>query len=81
MPHYEIYVTCTECKAEHPMGVRINLSDGPRYKQSINDAYYEKTRPAQLQAIEGHKVLCLKTGKIFVQSNLDEVFLVPNPAI
>ena len=63
------------------MGVLISLNNGPRHKESIHDAYYDKIRPAQLQAIIGHKVLCLKTGKMFVQSNLDEVFLVPNPAI
>lgn len=77
MSHYEIYVTCTECSGEHPMGVRINLSDGPKYKESIHDAYYGKTQPPQLQAIGGHKVLCLKTGRTFIQSNLDGVFLVP----
>ena len=75
--HYEIYVTCTECGGEHPMRVRINLEDGPPYKRSVSDAYPGKTHPAQLQAVEGHNVLCLKTGRTFIQSNLDDVFLVP----
>ena len=43
-------------------------------KQSVSDAYYGKTRSPQLQAVEGPKVLCLKTGRTFVQSNLDNVF-------
>ena len=59
------------------MRIRISLTDGPRYKESIYDAYYDKAHPPQLQAVEGHKVLCLKTGKMFIQSNLDEVFLLP----
>jgi hypothetical protein len=77
MSHYEIDVTCTECAGEHPMGIRIDLEDGPSNKQSVSDAYYDRTRPPQLQAIEGHNALCLKKGKIFIQRNLDAVFLVP----
>ena len=77
MSHYEIHVTCTECGGEHPMRVRINLEDGPPHKQSVSDAYYGKTRPPQLQAIEGHNVLCFKTGKTVIQSNFNDVFLVP----
>jgi len=80
MSHYEIYVTCTECSGEHPMRIRIFLEDGPTHKQCVRDAYYDKPQPPQLQAIEGHKVLCLKTGKTFAQSNPDEVFLVPTAA-
>jgi hypothetical protein len=77
MSQYEIYVTCTECGGEHPMSVRINLEDGPPHKQSVSDAYYGKTQPPQLLAVERHNVLCLKTGKTVIQSNLDDVFLVP----
>jgi hypothetical protein len=77
MSHYEIYVACTECGGEHPMRVRINLEDGPANKRSFSDAYPGKTHPPQLQAVEGHKVLCLKKGRTFIQSNLDNVFLVP----
>ena len=77
MSHYEIYVTCTECRGEHPMSIRINLDDGPVDKRSISGAYSGKTQPPQLRAVEGHKVLCLKTGRTFIQSNLDDVYLVP----
>jgi len=77
MSQYEIYVRCTECNAEHPMRVRINLEDGPPDKQSVSDAYAGKIQPPQLQAVKGHKVLCLKTGRTFIQSNLGDVFLVP----
>lgn len=77
MSHYELYVTCTECGAEHPMRVRIYLEDGPVHKQSVGDAYHGKAQPPQLQAVAGHKVLCLKTGKTFSQSEPKDVFLVP----
>ena len=59
------------------MGIRINLEDGPSNKQNVSDAYYGKTRPPQLQAVEAHNVLCLKKGKTFIQTNPDAVFLVP----
>jgi hypothetical protein len=59
------------------MRIRIDLDDGPLDKRSISDAYSGKTQPPQLQAVEGHNVLCLKTGKTFIQSNLDNVYLVP----
>ncbi len=59
------------------MRVRINLEDGPPTKQSISDAYSGKTHPPQLQAVEDHNVLCFKTGRTIIQSNLDDVFLVP----
>ncbi len=77
MSHYEIFVKCTECGGEHPMRVRIYLEDGPIHRQSVNDAYLGKLQPPQLQAIERHKVLCLKTGKTFTQSSPANVFLVP----
>lgn len=47
-----------------------------REQVSHSDAYYGKTQPPQLQAVEGHKVFCIKTGRTFIQSNLDDVFLV-----
>jgi hypothetical protein len=59
------------------MRVRINLEDGPPNKQSISGAYPGKTHPPQLQAVEAHNVLCLKTGRTIIQSNLDDVFLAP----
>jgi hypothetical protein len=77
MSHYEIFVKCTECGGEHPMRVRIFLEDGPIHRESVNDAYLGKTHPPQLQAVAGRKVLCLKNGKTFSQSNPRDVFLVP----
>lgn len=78
VPQYDIYVRCKECAAVHPMRIRVHLDDGPVEKQSITETYRGKTRPPQLQAIDGHKTLCLKTGRMFVQENLDHIFLVPS---
>jgi hypothetical protein len=77
VPQFDIYVLCSECGAMHPMGVRIHLDVGPDTKQSLGDAYQGKSRPPQIQALHGHKTLCLKTGKSFVQGDDDRVFLIP----
>jgi hypothetical protein len=78
LPQYDIYVRCVECSAVHPMRIRIHLDEGPVERQSIRDAFPGRIRPPQLQAIEGHKTLCLKTGRMFIQENHDQIFLVPS---
>jgi hypothetical protein len=60
------------------MGVRVHLDVGPDAKQNIADTFQEKSRPPQILALDGHKTLCLKTGKVFVQENDDQVFLIPS---
>ena len=78
MPQYDLYVRCVECAAVHPMRIRIYLESGPLEKQSIAETYPGKNRPPQLQAIDGHKTLCLKTGRMFIQEHNDQIFLVPS---
>ena len=78
MPQYEIHVLCTECGATHPMRIRIHLENGPVYKQSLADTFQGQPMPPQVSAIEGHKTLCLKTGKMFVQQDNSRIFLVPS---
>jgi len=59
------------------MGIGIYLDNGPIDKQNISDTYQGTSLPPQVQAIEGHKTLCLKTGKQFIQEDSRQVFLVP----
>jgi hypothetical protein len=80
MPHYEIYVQCDECGGEHPMRVRIYLKDGPVAKKSIAETFQGTSVPPQASAIRGHKTLCLKTGKMFIQESDEHIFLVPTSA-
>jgi hypothetical protein len=77
VPQYDIYVLCNQCGALHPMGVRVHLDEGPHAKQSIGVTYQGKSRPPQILALEGHKTLCLKTGRLFVQEDDKQVFLIP----
>jgi hypothetical protein len=77
MAQYDVYVTCKECSAVHPMGIGISLDNGPIDKQNISETYQGRSLPPQVQAIKGHKTLCLKTGKQFIQEDNRQVFLVP----
>ena len=79
MPQYSIYVSCTQCGREYPMGIGIHLDHGPDEKQSIGHAYQEGPLPPQVSAIASHKCLCLRTGKLFTQEDRERVFLVPLP--
>ena len=75
MPQYDIYVLCSECGSVHPMGIGIFLDAAPFDDQSIEQIYEKNFLPPQLQAIEGHQTLCLKTGKRFIQNDLKKIFL------
>ena len=59
------------------MGIGVYLDDGPIDKQNISDTYQGTSLPPQVHAIEGHKTLCLKTEKQFIQEDNRQVFLIP----
>ena len=59
------------------MRVRIYLQDGPAGKQSIAETFQGTPVPPQVSAIQGHKTLCLKTGKTFIPESDEQIFLVP----
>ena len=80
MPNYDIYVSCTHCRGEHPMGVGIYLDSGPQNKQSIHATYGGKALPPQLVTIQRHKCVCSKTGNRFIQEDSSQIFLVPYSA-
>ncbi|HEU4346124.1 MAG TPA: hypothetical protein VFU31_31625 [Candidatus Binatia bacterium] len=77
MPQYDFYVRCKECGTVHPMGVGIHLYDGPVDTQSIGETFKGQSLPPQILAIEGRKTLCLKSGKLFIQDDINQIFLVP----
>ena len=77
MQDYEIYVFCNECSEVHPMSIKISLKDGPTKKQSINDVYEGEELPENIANLLNNKVRCPKTGKMFVQKDNHQVFIVP----
>ena len=61
------------------MRIRIYLDDGPVEKKSIAETFQGTSVPPQVSAIQGHRTLCLKTGKMFIQEEDERIFLVPTP--
>ena len=77
MTKYEVYVFCNECSDVHRMGIKIELKDGPTEKTSIGDLYSGKELPQDIVKLSNNKTQCPNTGKMFVQKNNNQVFLVP----
>ena len=74
MPQYDVYVLCNECGSVHPMGIGVFLDVAPFDDQSIEEIYERNLLPPQLQAIEGHKALCLKAGSVSYKMTLRKYF-------
>jgi hypothetical protein len=77
---YGIYVYCDECFREHPMGVIVDLPDGPGDPRSIGQLYNSRPLPEVIAHIVRKKALCPKTGKFFVQDDQAKIFVVPENA-
>jgi hypothetical protein len=77
MPKYDIYAFCEPCKEEHPMGVEITLETGPAQKQSFGALNAATGIPTKVRAFMNEPVLCPKTGDMFVQADMNQLFLVP----
>ena len=77
MAKYSVYVFCDDCGDVHPMGISIELKDGPADKASIGDTYAGKELPSKIAQLLNNTTHCPKSGKPILQRNNDQVFLVP----
>ena len=77
MGTYRVYVFCDECFETHPMSLRISLDDGPTDKQSIGDLYAGRELPPQVATLIDNQTVCPTTGKMILQRDNHQVFLVP----
>jgi len=77
MAKYSVYVFCDDCGDVHPMGISIELKDGPADKASIGDTYAGKELPRQIAQLMNNITYCPKSGEPILQRNNDQVFLVP----
>jgi len=77
MAKYSIHVFCNECSEVHPMGITVNLDDGPADRKSVGDTYAGKPLPPEVARLSDNLVTCPKTGKGFTQKDNHQVFLVP----
>jgi hypothetical protein len=80
MPWCDIFIFC-DCSDLHPMGIFLELKDGPAHTKNIADAYQGKETPPDLMRVVDNPVRCPKTNKLF-QPNMKQIFLIPAaPAI
>ena len=77
MADYDINFYCEECKQTHPLGIKISIQDGPPVKRSVGASYAGKQLPPKIADLIDSKVLCPKTGKMYMQKDLHQIFLVP----
>ena len=77
MAKYSVYFFCDECSQVHPLGILIDLNDGPVKKESIGDTYAGKELPPQIVTLIGNMTNCPNTGKLTSQKDNNQVFLVP----
>ena len=76
MAEYAVHFFCDECGEVHPLGIGIQLSDGPAKRGSIGDTYAGKELPTAVATLIGNKTICPNTGKLTSQADNNQVFLV-----
>lgn len=77
MARYDVYVFCNECGDVHPMGITIELKDGPADRKSIGDAYAGKEIPPNIVNLINNRIVCPRTRKWFTQKDNNQVFIIP----
>jgi hypothetical protein len=77
MGRYSVHVFCNECSEVHPMGVVVELLDGPPEKASIGDTYAGKELPMWAVTLVNNRFMCPNKHRFTVQAGNDQVFLVP----
>lgn len=77
MARYSVHVFCDECGDVHPMGISIELPDGPIDRASIADVYKGRDLPPNIVALINNRIVCPQTKRWVLQRNNNQVFLVP----
>jgi hypothetical protein len=76
MAKHSVHVFCNECGGVHPMGITVDLDDGPAEQGSIGDVYSGKDLPEAIVALISNYTMCPSTGRLFRQKDNNQVFLV-----
>jgi hypothetical protein len=77
MAKYSVHFFCDECSQVHPLGIGVELGDGPAAKASLGDTYAGRDLPRNVANLIGNMTVCPVTGRLTSQKDNDQVFLVP----
>ena len=77
MKGYDLLVECEECHETHPMGVKIELGDGPKQRMSLRAYSTEKKMPDAIKSLIGTPVLCPVAGKSIIVHDLNRIHIQP----
>jgi hypothetical protein len=73
---YMVHVFCNECSVPHPAGIVIEREDLLASNQSVGDIYDGLEVPQQIVMMLGNYFRCPDTGKLYMQSDNRQLFLV-----
>jgi len=76
MTQYSVHFFCDECSEVHPLGISIEMDDGPVEKESIGNLYAGKELPTEIATLTGNKTICPNTNKMTSQKDNHQVFIV-----
>ena len=76
MADYDIELYCEKCHRTHPLGVKIAIQGGPPAKRSVGAFYAGKQLPPQMADLIDSHTICPKTGDMFTQKDIHQIFLV-----
>jgi hypothetical protein len=79
MPNYMVHVFCDECSQPHPAGIRLAMADPNLDHRSVGDVYAGTDLPPQIVIMQNNYFQCPNTGKMFIQRDNNQVFLVAIP--
>jgi hypothetical protein len=77
MNHFDLLYYCQACRDTHPMGVSVEMPNGPHERLSLNAYRATREIPASIIRLVGTAVLCPRTGKHIVTTDPNRIFIQP----
>jgi hypothetical protein len=74
MATYSVFVFCDDCGDVHPMGISVELDDGPPERDSIGNTYAGRELPPNIAQLINNKTYCPKSGRQIIQRDNNQVF-------
>ena len=77
MAMYRLYAHCVFCDEGHPFPFAVSLRINSGTKGSVGEIYKGRQLPRDIENIMNNIIQCPKSGSLFMQKNLSEVYLIP----